>query len=141
VSAEEWYYTDVDGPTATILGPSRVRTRAVDPAIVAIIGERLLWNIPLFGRLVRCDDLPGCEAGLLEANLQSKEQPEATRSKIQRFRWLVDDNSILLCKKLLHNERCVSGSVVVLGCPGIYFAITTLVIKLSDRIALSDPWE
>jgi len=79
--------------------------------------EGFFWNLPEFGRRIRFDVLHGCETRLLEADFQSREEPKANRSEIQRVRWFGDDRNAFLGEKLLHNKRCMTRCVIVMKKP------------------------
>jgi hypothetical protein len=66
-----------------------------------------------FGHCIWFDVLHGCKTYPLEAQFQSREQPEVTLSEIWRARWLADGRNGFLGEELLHTKWCISWFVIV----------------------------
>jgi hypothetical protein len=75
------------------LANARAHTYTQAPSTLPLLGapaEGFCWNLPEFGRCIPVDVLQGCETYPLEAQFQSREQPEITGSEIRRVRRLGD---------------------------------------------------
>jgi hypothetical protein len=75
------------------VGPLRLHTCSIDPAVVEAPAEGVFWTLPEFGRRIQFDVLHSCETYPLEAYFQSREQPNDTRSENRRVWWLGDDRN------------------------------------------------
>jgi hypothetical protein len=93
---------------------ARTRTHTQDPCMLPLLeapAEGFSWNLPEFGRHIRFDGLHGCETCPLEANFQSREQPEVARSEIRTQEEMCGDAETALIFKSSDGQSRLNASL------------------------------
>jgi hypothetical protein len=79
--------------------------------------EVLFWYGSETGWLILSNFLHGHKMTTFEPHLESWVEPEVTQSEFWRIWWLGDDWNLVLCQKVLHWERGVTGCVIIMQDP------------------------